>query len=84
MVKILGCRDEIPILIELILKYTLFSKTYLAFLCIKVDVWMLITNGTQSQAIKTTQLPPSMAQFPNMARASLPRGMFLHWKRDNS
>lgn len=78
MVKILSCRDEIPILIELILKYTLFSKTYLAFLCIKVDVWMLITNGTQSQAMKTTQLPPSMAHFPNMVHASLPRGMFLH------
>lgn len=78
MAKILGCRDEIPILIELIQKYTLLSKTYLAFLCVKVDVWVLITNGTQSQGMKTTQLPPSMAQFPNMARASLPRGMFLH------
>ena len=78
MVKVLGCRDEIPILIELTLKYTLFYKTYLAFQCVKVGVWMLITNGTQSQAMKTTQLPPSMAQFPNMAHASLPRGMFLH------
>lgn len=54
-VQIVGCRAEIPILNELILKYSLFSKVYFAFHYIKVNVGILTTNWTQSPAMKTRE-----------------------------
>lgn len=84
----MGCRAGIPILSGLILKHGLFSKTYLAFHCLKVGVGMLITNGTQSSAMKTRETPqpvgtdctgrphpPTTAPPPDRPDASLPRGM---------
>lgn len=81
-VEIVGYRAGIPILIGLILKHTLFSKTYLALLCVKLDVGMLITNGTQRPDMKTRgtdcatrSAPSTMAQPLDRGEASLPRGM---------
>lgn len=90
-IQIVGCQAGIPILTGLMLKHSLFSETYLAFQCVKVDVGMLITNGTESPAKKTREtpqpvgtdctarpFPQAVAKPPDSAHSSLPRGVISH------